>query len=337
MDLKPGDEVIVPAYTFFATVTPLFQTGAHPILADAGPDGNIDPQQVKNLIGTRTRAIVATHMWGVPADVVALRQIADKHELILLEDTSHAFGASIGGRPVGAFGHMAAQSLQGQKPLTGGEGGVFYTSEDEYFYRAISVAHYNARARQEIPSGHMLARYAVTGLGLKWRIHPIAAAIVEQQLEVYGEIHRGRTETAAYLTDALNRLDGIKVVTPAEGNTSSWYALVIIFDDEILTRKSVDEIKDMLHERGAVEIDRPGSTRPLAQLALFQRPGQVFPRYAEIQAPLPENYPVAEEFYRRTLKMPVWHTCRFRPLADAYVRAFENVLAQIRAEEPAIS
>lgn len=326
INAKPGDEIIVPAYTFFATATPLLQTGATPVLVDADERGNLDSSRVREAITDRTTAIVVTHMWGLPADMEVLREIADEHEITVIEDTSHAFGAAIGNRPVGAFGHLAAQSLQGQKPLTGGEGGVLLTNDDDLFYRALAIAHYNVRCKQEIPKDHPLSEVAVTGLGLKWRIHPVAAAIVEQQLSIYSEMHRGRERMADRMKKRLNRLHGLNVIEPRDGETSSWYAMVLRLDNSVLALASVDEIIEALHEEGAVEADRPGSTRPISHLPLFQDPGRVLPAYEGTGVGFrADDYPGANDFYARTFKLPVWHRDEDLTVVDQYLDAFEKV------------
>ena len=147
--IRAGDEVIVPAYTFFATVTPLFHLGAVPVLADCDDDGNLDPDDVAQRITARTVAIVVTHMWGTPAQGARLRALADERGLLLLEDGSHAHGAAV--------------SLNGPKPLSAGEGGFLLTDDDHTYRKALIHGHYNKRCRTEIPREDPLHEYAVTG------------------------------------------------------------------------------------------------------------------------------------------------------------------------------
>lgn len=142
--IRPGDEVIVPAYTFFATVTPLLHLGAVPVLTDCDADGNLDPEDVARRITDRTYAIVVTHIWGTPADVTALRRIADEHDLRLLEDASHAHGAAVDGRKAGTFGQAAAFSMNGPKPLSAGEGGFLLTDDDDTYHLALLPMRHSA-------------------------------------------------------------------------------------------------------------------------------------------------------------------------------------------------
>ncbi|MFC8044045.1 DegT/DnrJ/EryC1/StrS family aminotransferase [Nocardia sp. NPDC057353] len=129
--LSLGDEVIVPAYTFFATATPLLHLGVVPILVDCDHTGNLDPHELPARITEKTKAIVVTHMWGMPAQLRSLAGLAEVYGLQLLEDGSHVHGATVAGRKIGTFGRAAAFSMNGPKPLSAGEGG-FVLTDDEH-------------------------------------------------------------------------------------------------------------------------------------------------------------------------------------------------------------
>lgn len=320
----PGDEVIVPAYTFFATVTPLFHTGAVPVLADCRSDGSLDPLAVEAAVTGRTRAIVATHMWGLPCDMDALRAVADLHGLLLLEDGSHAHGATWRGGRVGALGDAAAFSMQGQKTLTGGEGG-FLLTDDDVFYRALLFGHYNRRCRNEIPQDHPLRAYVVTGMGLKLRIHPLAAALAVHELGHLDAVLAGRSAVAARLVEALTALPGLEPIVPAPDATSSWYALLLQYDAEAADGLGVDRLHDALLAEGCAEVDRPGSTRPLNHLPLFQDPTPLFPAYHDMVRYGPGDFPAAERFHERALKLPVWTD--YTGVVEQYAAAFTKVVA----------
>ncbi|MGH8277488.1 MAG: DegT/DnrJ/EryC1/StrS family aminotransferase, partial [Steroidobacteraceae bacterium] len=188
-------------YTFLTTVAPLLHLGAVPILADCDATGNISVDDVAARITPRTTAIMVTHLWGIPAALEGLSVLADKHGLALLEDGSHAHGATIGRQKVGTFGRSAALSMNGPKPLSAGEGGFVLTDDDEVFYRVLLHGHYNKRCRSEIPASHPLYPYSMTGMGLKFRIHPLAASIALDQLSHLDEYLAGRATIAAYLCD----------------------------------------------------------------------------------------------------------------------------------------
>jgi dTDP-4-amino-4,6-dideoxygalactose transaminase len=137
--VRPGDEVIVPALTFIATAQAVVAAGGIPVFADIDPDTFcLDPAAAAAAITPRTRALMPVHVHGLPADVPALRALADQHGIALVEDASHAHSASIGGRVAGSFGDAAGQSLMADKnfPL-GGEGGIAFYASEEAYQRAL--------------------------------------------------------------------------------------------------------------------------------------------------------------------------------------------------------
>ncbi len=328
MGIEPGDEVIVPAYTFLATVTPLLHLGAVPVLADSDETGNVSVADVASHITPRTTAIVVTHLWGIPAEATRLRALADHHGLALLEDGSHAHGASSDGRKVGTFGRAAAFSMNGPKPLSSGEGGFVLTDDDEVFYRLLLHGHYNKRCRSEIPSNHPLARFAVTGMGLKHRIHPLAAALGLQQLPQLDTYLDGRAAMARYLCEQLGGLPGIAAPKLADDVRASWYGLPLIYAEDELDELPVERFHQALLAEGLHEVDRPGSTCPLNQLPLFQDPEPLFPHHPaagtiRYQA---GQFPIAEHIHHHTLKLPVWHREEDMPLVRRYVEGFAKVV-----------
>ncbi|WP_376770557.1 DegT/DnrJ/EryC1/StrS family aminotransferase [Lentzea indica] len=326
--IEPGDEVIVPAYTFFATATPLLHLGAIPVLADCDETGNISVTEVASKITPNTVAIVATHMWGIPANLPALRALANEHHLILLEDGSHAHGASLDGQKVGSFGQAAAFSMNGPKPLSAGEGGFVLTSDDDTYFRLLLFAHYNKRCRSEIPSSHTLHRFAVTGMGLKFRIHPLAAAFALDQLTHLDEYLAGRAQVAALLCNELKEVAGISVPQLPSKHQAAWYGLPLTYVPDELGGITVERFHKALLAEGLSEVDRPDSTCPLNQLPLFQCPAALFTHQREFARLRyqPGGFPVAELVHHNTLKLPVWHREEDVPLARAYVRGIQKVV-----------
>lgn len=321
--LGPGDEVLCPDYTFFASNSPLFFTGATPVLVDCDRSGNMDPEQARELVTERTRAVLLTHLWGVPCDMDPLVALCRERGLLLLEDISHAYGATYKGRPVGTFGDAAALSLQAQKTLTGGEGGVLLTRDDELFYRALALGHYTKRCLQEIPEDHLLHDYGVTGLGLKLRIHPLAAAIAEQQLDTMPAVLAGRRRYAAILRRELATLPGIELPPIPEHADPNWYGLMFHLDRELFSRGLHGEVLAALAAEGCLCVDHPKITAPVHRFPLFREPGRVFPGYAS----LPERaFLGAEDFFARALKLPVWHREEDATLVEQYLIAIRKVM-----------
>lgn len=323
--LGPGDEVIVPAYTFFATVTPLLHLGAVPVLADCDATGNLDPGDVARRITPQTKALAVTHMWGIPADMAALRAVADEHGLILLEDGSHAHGASISGQRAGTFGRAAAFSMNGPKPLSAGEGGFILTDDDEIYYRMLLHGQYNKRCRNELPRDHPLYRYAVTGMGLKHRIHPLAASLALDQLHHLDTHLQGRAVIARYMCDQLAELPGITVPELPPEVICSWYGLPLRYDPGELDGLPVERFYDAVRAEGCLEADRPGSTCPLNLLPLFQNSAPLLPGYTPPLSYAPDDFPAADAVHAATIKLPVWHREEDMPLVDSYIEAFRKV------------
>ncbi|MGH3401180.1 MAG: DegT/DnrJ/EryC1/StrS family aminotransferase [Streptosporangiaceae bacterium] len=209
LGLMPGDEVIVPTYTFLATVVPLMNCGALPVFADMDPETlNADPVAVAKLITPRTRAIVVTHMWGHPADMHEFCRLGQRFGLPIVEDCSHAHGATIDGRKVGTFGTVACFSLEGHKPIVAGEGGALLTWSREIYERVLMLGHFGKRVKQEVSAPELLP-FVQTGFGHKYRMHPLAAAIANQQVRRLDARNEQRCRNLQLLADLLGDVPGV--------------------------------------------------------------------------------------------------------------------------------
>ncbi len=330
LGLGPGDEVICPTYTFFATVSPLMHTGATPVFCDCGPDGNISVAEIEKRITPRTKAVVVTHMWGVPCDMEAIVSICRRHNLRLLEDCSHAHGAKVNGKLVGTFGDAAAWSLQAQKTITGGEGGIMLTDNEEVYYRALLQGRYNKRCKQEIPVDHPLAIFSTTGFGLKFRAHPLAVAIAHEQLSHLEEWLAQRQSYAEKMTAAFSQFPFLK--TPqVSGKRAGWYAYVMQFDASHSNGISVDLFTKAVLAEGLVELDRPRSTMPLHRLPLFTEPEKALPRlYPHPVKQKQQSFPAADYFYENALKLPVWSFPDEEDMVNLYIEGIVKVALVIR-------
>jgi perosamine synthetase len=329
--LEPGDEVVLPAYTFFATATPLLHLGVVPVLADSGETRNVAVDDVERKISPRTAAIMVTHLWGIPADVESLRDLANWRDLTLLEDDSHAHGAEVNGQKVGTFGRAASFSTNGPKPLSAGEGGFVLTDDDELYYRTLLHGSTTSAAGTR-SQPHALHRHAVTGMGLKFRIRPLGAAIALDQLGRLDDYLAGRTHIARYLCDQLGQLPGITVPEVPAGNQPAWYGLPLIYVPDELDGLPVERFHAALQAEGCLEVDRPGSTRPLNTLPLFQDAEPLFPHdtlLSNLHYQTGE-FPMAEKVHHHTLKLPVWHREADLPLAKRYIDGFCNVIENFK-------
>ncbi len=329
-DFRKGDEIIFPAYTFFATATPILQTGAKPILCDCDENGNIDPSEIEKKITKKTKAVVVTHMWGIPCQMDKIVKICKKNKILLLEDCSHAHGAKYKNKPVGSFGDLAAWSLQGQKNITGGEGGIITTNNLEFYYRALLLGHYNKRCKQEIPKNNFYHKFAVTGMGLKYRAHPLAVAIAFELMKEIEKTNKIRKILAKKMIKNLINIKGLKL-PPAfldQNIKPSWYAFTFQYDGLELEGLSLTKISEALWAEGLSDLDLPGSTCPLNMLPLFQKPGELFPIYKDKEAKFSYkigDFPRAEKFYNNAIKLPVGTTLQDEKLINLYLEGIKKV------------
>jgi perosamine synthetase len=200
--VAPGDEVIVPSFTFIATAnTPLF-VGAKPVFADIEETTfGLDPEDVVERITPKTRAIMPVHYGGCPCRIQELREIADDHDLILIEDAAEAFGASIGGRKVGTFGDSAMMSFCQNKIITTGEGGAIVTDSREVYEKMKLIRSHGRLETADYFSTTAVMDYV--SLGYNFRMSNITAALGVAQLSKVEEIIRMRRADAAYYIQRL--------------------------------------------------------------------------------------------------------------------------------------
>ena len=302
--LKKGDEVICPIYTFFATVSPILQTGATPVFVDCDENGNMDYTKIEEKITSNTKAIMVVHMWGYPARMEKIRQIADKHDLYLFEDCSHAHGGSYMNKKLGEWGDASAFSLQGNKIITGGEGGILVTN-DKYIYKnALLLGHYNKRCKQEIDKSSLDYKYATTGKGMKLRAHPLAISIANHLLNNLDEMNYYKKCYADMFDNCIKDIEGLSTINYDRQNSPSFYAYIIKFDKNKFTVNR-EQFVEALHAEGCCEFDIPSSTTSLANFELFKNPGYFFPSYKK--SLIEGEYVNADKFANEIIKLPVWY------------------------------
>ena len=208
--VKPGTEVIVPSYTFFASVAPVLQCGGTPVFCDIDERTlTADPDDVERRITPRTRAICVVHMWGNPARMDRFAEIARRHRVALIEDCSHAHGAAYRGRPVGSWGDIGCFSLQGEKAVTGGEAGVAVTSDPALFDTMLVLGHYG-----RLKNGQVAGTFETDGLafGLKYRPHLYAMVLACGSLSRLDELNRRRRRNYEILSAELESCLAVRAV-----------------------------------------------------------------------------------------------------------------------------
>ncbi len=293
LGIGPGDEVITTPLTFCATVNVILHTGATPVLADVGEDGNIDPASVAARIGERTRAIIPVHLAGLPCDMDALWELARRHKLHVIEDAAHAAGARYHGHPIGAGNpetgarsDAAVFSFYATKNLTTGEGGMVTTHDAKMADRmkVLCLHGINKDAwNRYTDRGNWF--YQVTEPGFKYNLTDIQSSIGIHQLRKLEQFTQARNRYAALYSELLGHCSELEVPPQRQDSRHAWhlYGLRLNLDklecgrDEFISElrergvgTSVHFIPIPLHPFFARFADRPENNCPRA-LALYPR------------------------------------------------------------------
>jgi len=223
----PGDEVITSPYTWVTNVTAILAAGAIPVFADIHPESlNIHAESIAKVISPQTRAISVTHLYGQPADMDPIMQLARERNLMVIEDASQAHGARYKNAKVGTIGDMGCFSMQAGKQMVAGEGGFLTTNSQELYERAMLFGHHPARLQQCLTLDRYRS-FATAGLGFKYRIPPVCAALAKVQLGRLDLWNEARIRNAACLTGFLQDIPGIRppVISPDVVHTFYMYPM----------------------------------------------------------------------------------------------------------------
>lgn len=222
LDIGAGDEVIVPPYTFIATIQAVLQNGAMPIFVDTDPETfQIDARKIEEKITPRTRAILPVHLAGLPADMNTIMQLAKKHNLLVVEDACQAWMAEVNHKKVGTIGNAGCYSFQNSKNITMGEGGAIVSDDEEFMDRCVSYHSYGN------PYGTIAGdvNAGTVRLGTKLRLTEYQAAIGLAQLQRLDEQTELRSKNADYLKSLLEKIPGIRPYKLYPGVTKAAYHL----------------------------------------------------------------------------------------------------------------
>lgn len=261
MGVGPSQEVIVPNYTFVATASAVLCCGAMPVLVDIEREThNIDPDLVEEAITPRTKAIVAVHMGGQPANVERLQEIANRHGLQLLEDCAHAHGSEWKGKKVGTFGVAGTFSFQQSKLMTAGEGGCIVSTSDTFERQARSI-HDCGRLPGEWFYSHF--QY-----GSNYRLSEFLGAILRVQLRRLDEQTKQRHANGRVLDRLFADVEGISSQKiPAEVTRNGHYAYIFHVD---LSKFGGITMKKFIDAMNAEGIPNQAAYPPIHALDLFQ-------------------------------------------------------------------
>jgi len=277
LDIKSGDEVIVPTLSFIATANAVTYCNTKPIFVDSHPDyWCINPEKIEEKITKNTKAIIPVHLYGHPCDMGAIMDIAEDNNLYVIEDAAEAHGAEYRGRKTGSFGNISCFSFYGNKIITTGEGGMCLTNDEEL------------ADKMRILRGHGMnpnKKYWHDVIGFNYRMTNVQAAIGVAQLEKISEMVETKRENAMLYNSLLKEIDGIGLPPEAKWVKNVYWMYSILVNDKF--GMSRDELIVKLGEAG---ID----TRS------FFYPIHIQPPYKDHTG----KFPVAEELSRKGVNLP---------------------------------
>lgn len=337
----PGDEVIAPAYTWQAGVVPIMAAHGIPVFADVDRRSLcVLPEDIERKITDRTKAISVLHAYGHPAPMDEIMDLARRHNLPVIEDASHAHGASHKGRLVGTWGDIGCFSLQGSKIMVGGEGGVLITNNEHYYNRAIVLGHYERISELADPE---YSKYAMhypqppSCFGYKYRMHPLAAAIALEQLRKLDHFKAIVRENMRYLTGKLSRLHPAFEPAYESLDVDRLWLNYICFYDEKAFGVSRDRFVEALRAEGVDATAGRAGYLPVYWNPLYQEQdlwgkGCPFscPYYGkEVTYPREGLCPNAEEIWKLTVGLPVFWNRTPTAVLDRLVDTVAKVLANL--------
>ena len=274
LNIGPGDEVIVPTFTYIASVNAIVYAGAKPVFVDSNPKyWNLDPEKIEKKITPKTRAIMVVHLYGHPADMAPILKIAKKYNLKVIEDAAESHGAEYKGKKVGTLGTIGSFSFFGNKIITTGEGGMVVTNNKKL---AEKCAHLKGQGVSKIKT------YWHDVVGFNYRMTNIEAAIGVAQLEKIDKVLKMKRAIAQEYIKRLKDVADIK----CQGE-ESWAKNVFWMYSILVPANKRDGLIEYLKEKGI-------ETRP------FFYPAHILPMYKEKK----ESYPVAESLGASGINLP---------------------------------
>lgn len=237
LGVEPGDEVIIPDFSFPATANVVVQQGAVPVFVDIKLDDyGMDPELLEAAITPRTKAIMPVHAFGLVADMDPINEVARRHGIPVIEDAACALGAEYHGRQAGALGTAGVFSFHPRKVITTGEGGMVMTSDAELADR-IAVL----RSHGSVRGSHYMS---FVDVGFNYRLSDILGAIGVVQMSRLEDILQGRRARAAEYDTLLAGVDGITPPTVPAGRTHTYQSYVVLLDEDVSRDRVIDEMRE---------------------------------------------------------------------------------------------
>jgi len=306
LDIKNGDEVIVPTNTFTATATSVILTGGKVVLADIDPASLcIDAENILKKVTKKTRAVIAVHIGGlICPDIFEIKKVCKENDLFLIEDAAHAHGSTMDGKVAGALGDAAGFSFYPTKVMTTCEGGIITTDSDK-------VAEVATILRDQGKAS--FSSSDIVKFGYSWRLDEISAAIGLVQLRRLDEIIKKRNAVAKYYDDELSKIAGIKPLEVPKNSVCNFYKYTTFLERGI----NRDQVKQELRKRGV----RCGGE-------VYWPPLHLQPVYREVFGTKEGDFPATEDVCKRMLCLPMY-TQMTMDEAGYVVDKIKEVLAQV--------
>lgn len=313
--IGPGDEVIVPAVSFVASANCALYVGATPVFADLSSDTlNIDPEDVTRKLTPRTKAIVAVDFAGHPCDHDALRAIADKYGLVIIQDAAHSLGATYKGRKVGVLQDITTLSFHPVKHVTTGEGGMVLTGDASIAKRVRSFRHHGIDVDLHARNKTNSWEYDVVTLGFNYRLPDINCALgVSQLAKSDSWLMRRRAIVAAYHA-ALSGIPMLQLPAQRSDCNSAWHLYVVRLNLEAITVSRSQIFAALRAENIGVNVHYI----PIPWMTHYANLGYVR-----------GQWPVAEGEYERVISLPIYPSMTDQDVADV-VMAIRKVWAAYR-------
>lgn len=236
LDIEAGDEVIVPDFTYPATGNVVFHVGAKPILVDVDPKTyNIDPKKIEDAISSRTKAIIPVHLFGQSAEMKRIMEIAENHDLNVIEDAACGIAATHHGKKIGTFGAMSCFSFHPRKILATGEGGMLVTDDDELAERARIMKNHGIKKMVGNRASFIMSGY-------NFRLNDIASAIGLVQLSKIPLFIRERVRLAEKYDDLLADVKEIRTPFVASGNNHAYQTYCVTIEKENVRDRLINEL-----------------------------------------------------------------------------------------------
>jgi len=286
LEIGPGDEVITTPFTFISSTTSIMAVGARPVFVDIDPVSlNIDPDRIEQAITEKTKAILPVEIFGNPAGFDKVREIAERNNLPIIEDSCEALGSELNGKKAGTFGTMSVFGFYPNKQITTGEGGMVLTDDDDLAEMCVSLRNQGR--------GSGAGWLAHERLGYNFRLSDLNCALGIVQLSRIDEIKAKRRQVASWYLEKL--ADDCRLVLPGEreGCDVSWFVFVVRLAEE-LTQDDRDRILQQL----AVHNIQAGNYFPPVHLQPF-----IAGQYGYNKG----DFPIAESASRRTIALPFYN------------------------------